>query len=224
MILEEFGKFILLADVFIFVFVVYSRKISRRNLMKKVVITFGLISGVIIFGFVFLVTSLCERGVISLDRSELAGYTSMVIALSMIFFGIKSYRDNYGNGRVTFWKGVQIGLLISLIASVFYFAGGEAYTAANPGFIDRFFDKYTQQYTEKMAAEGKSQQEIDGKIKEMRDMVKMLENPFLRFAIFVMEILPVGIIITLISAAILRKKEILPAPPSPPTFNAKEAT
>jgi len=179
--------------------------------MKKVVITFGLISGVLIFCFVFVVVGLCENGILSWDRSELAGYTSMVIALSLIFFGIKSYRDNYGNGRVTFWKGVQIGLLISLIASVFYFAGGEAYIAVNPGFTDRFFEKYTQNYTEKMKAEGKSQEEIDKTVKEMRDMVKMMENPFLRFAIFVMEILPVGIIITFISAAILRRKEVLPA-------------
>jgi len=179
--------------------------------MKKVVVTFGLISGVLIFGFVFLAATLSERGVVPMDRMEIIGYTSMVIALSMIFFGIKSYRDNYGNGRVTFWKGMQIGILISLIASVFYFGGGAIYNLANPGFVDRFTAKFAQHQAEKMKSEGKSQEEIDKAVSQMNDVMKMLENPFIAFAIFFIEIFPVGLIVTIISAAILRKKEVLPA-------------
>lgn len=179
--------------------------------MKKVVITFGLISGAIIFGFVFLTATLCEQGIVPLDRMEIIGYSSMVISLSMIFFGIKSYRDNYGNGSVTFWKGLQIGLLISLIASVFYFAGGAAYNLANPGFVERFSAKFAEHETEKMKSQGKSQEEIDKTVGQMQDLLKMMENPFIAFAIFFVEIFPIGVIISIISAAILRRKEVLPA-------------
>jgi len=179
--------------------------------MKKVVLTFGLISGALIFGFVFLSATLCEQGIVPLDRMEIIGYTSMVISLSMIFFGIKSYRDNYGNGKITFWKGMQIGVLISLIASVFYFAGGAAYNAANPGFVDCFSAKFAEHETEKMKSQGRSQEEIDKTIGQTRDLFKMMENPFIAFAIFFVEIFPIGVLISVISAAILRRKEVLPA-------------
>src|SRR6266571_4222100 len=99
--------------------------------MKKVVITFGLISGFVIACLGWIIGWLCMVDMVSLDRTEWIGYASMLIALSMVFFGIKSYRDNYAGGKITFWKGVQIGLLISLIAGVLYFVGALSYDIAN---------------------------------------------------------------------------------------------
>ncbi|HEV7644905.1 MAG TPA: DUF4199 domain-containing protein [Pyrinomonadaceae bacterium] len=182
--------------------------------MKKIVITFGVISGLILAGFVFLISTLCGNETISMDHGELIGYTTMAISLSMIFFGIKSYRDNVGKGKITFWKGIQIGLLITLIASVFYFAGAEAYNVANPGFVDKIMTKFTKLQTEKMQQAGASQEEIDKTVKFAGDMAKAMENPFIFYAICLMELAPVGLIITLISAAILRRKDVLPLEPA----------
>jgi hypothetical protein len=179
--------------------------------MKKVVLTFGLIGGVIMGFFVFLISSLCENGTIPLDKSEPLGYTTMVIALSMIFFGIRSYRNNYGGGRIGFWKGVQIGLLITLIASVLYFASAEIYSLTHPGFTDKVFGKFIELQSEKMRQSGASAEQIDKVIQDGRAMIKLMENPIVFFGICLIELAPVGIIITLISAAILRKKEMLPA-------------
>jgi hypothetical protein len=178
--------------------------------MKKVVIVFGVISGLIMAGFVFLVTSLCSNGTISMDRGELVGYTAMVISLSMIFFGIKSYRDNYNGGKISFWKGMQIGLLITLIASFFYFGGAELYNVTNPGFYDKVMIKFAEMQTEKMKQAGAPQEEIDKAIKSGNEMLVLMKNPIIFYGICLMELSPVGIIITLISAAILRKKEFLP--------------
>ncbi|HEX3101186.1 MAG TPA: DUF4199 domain-containing protein [Pyrinomonadaceae bacterium] len=179
--------------------------------MKKIVLTYGLLSGVVIFVLVWLIASLCEKSVIDLDKAQLVGYGSMIIALAMVFFGIKSYRDNYGNGKITFWKGVQIGLLISLIGGLMYFLGGETYNYTHPGFQETFVAKYVDYTSSKMKASGASQEEVEKTVDDMKKTVKMLENPLIYFAVSLMEILPVGIIVTLISAALLRKKEILPA-------------
>ena len=92
--------------------------------MKKVILTYGLIGGVMIACFVWLVSTLCDRNIISFDKSEYYGYGSMIVALTMVFFGVKSYRDNNGKGVITFWKGVQIGLLITLIGTFMYFRPG----------------------------------------------------------------------------------------------------
>ena len=179
--------------------------------MKKVVITFGLISGAIIAVLVWVIAWLCEVDLVTFDRAELIGYASMLIALSMIFFGIKSYRDNYAGGAITFWKGVQIGLLISLIGALLYWASAVAYNVAHPGFQERFVEKFTEHTVNTMRADGASQQEIDAQLVEIEKMEKMLQNPLVFFVVALIEILPVGIIVTLLSAALLRRREVLPA-------------
>ena len=88
--------------------------------MKKIVIIYGFIAGLIVGGLMLLNMPLWESGVINFDNGELIGYTTMVIALSMVFFGIKSFRDNYNGGAVTFWNAFRVGILITLIASVMY--------------------------------------------------------------------------------------------------------
>ena len=180
--------------------------------MKKVVLTFGLIGGLIIAILVWVITGIgCDGDLLNLDYAMFVGYASMLIALTMVFFGIKSYRDNYAGGRITFWKGVQIGLLIALIGGVMYWAGAVSYAAAHPGFVDRFTAKFTDHTVGKLRASGATQAEIDQTLEDMRSMQGMLENPVMFFLICLMEFMPVGIIVTLISAALLRKRELLPA-------------
>ncbi len=178
--------------------------------MRKVTLIFGLIAGVIVSVFLVITIALWEKSGI-VNHSVLAGYAVMVIALSMVFFGIKSYRDNYQNGAIRFWKGFQVGMLITLIASLMYALTWETYSQANPAGSMSFLDKYIECEIDKMKVKGASAAEIDQQVSKMDDLKKMYRNPAIRFSMTLMEILPVGVIITLISAAILRKKEFLPA-------------
>ena len=88
--------------------------------MKKIIWTYGLISGIIVGAMLMLSLPLHEQGIIDFDSGMVVGYTTMVIALSLVFFGIRNYRDTTGGGRISFGTGVKIGLLISLIASLLY--------------------------------------------------------------------------------------------------------
>ena len=179
--------------------------------MRKVILIFGLLAGVIVSIFLVIIMALCENDTINLDNSDLIGYGSMVIALSMIFFGVKSYRDNYQNGAIKFGKALQVGLLITLVASLIYAAVGEAYYQTSPESQLALMDKYADHHINKMKEEGAPSAEIDQKAKEMAGLKEMYKNPLIRFGMTLAIILPVGIVITLISAAILRKKEFLPA-------------
>jgi hypothetical protein len=184
--------------------------LTRRKTMRKVTLTFGLIAGAIVSGFMIMGLALYEKtGKIFVN--ELIGYATMVIALSMVFFGIKSYRDNYQKGVINFWKGFQVGLLIALIASLMYAITWEAYIQTRPAGAASFMDKYIDTVINKKKEKGASAAEIDQELKRMDDFRKIYSNPAIRFGITLMEILPVGIIITLISAAVLRKKDFLPA-------------
>lgn len=179
--------------------------------MRKTVIVYGLIAGAVIVTLMLTLVSFVDKGSVNFDNAEYFGYGSMLVALSMVFFGIKSYRDNANNGSIGFWKGVQVGLLITLIASVMYAGGWEAYLQANPGLRDGFIQKYTEHQVGKLRENGAPQEEIDGLVSQMSTMGELYKNPVIRFGMTLMEIVPVGLLVTLLSAALLRKRPALPA-------------
>jgi hypothetical protein len=178
--------------------------------MKKIVLTFGLISGAIAAGLMWLLITFQNNGSINLDNGMTLGYATMIIALSLVFFGIKSYRDNNG-GHITFLKGLQVGILISLICGVCYTASWELYYR---GSGQEFLQKYTAHYLDEMKEGGASDAEVAKAQTEMAQFMQLYKNFFIRFGMTMMEILPVGVIVTLISAALLRKREVLPAVPA----------
>ncbi len=177
--------------------------------MRKIILVYGAIAG-LLMDLVFVASfSLMEKGVLP-SHSELLGYTTMIVVLSLIFFGIKSFRDKHNNGALTYWKGFKVGISIAAVASFFYAGGWEIYYNST-NLKETFMQNYTDQIIKKMQHDGKSQQEIAKKTEEMKSMAEMYKNPFIRFGMTLMEIFPVGLAITLISAGILRKKAILPA-------------
>ena len=179
----------------------------EENIVRKIVITYGLISGAIITFLFLLSMYLWQKGIINFDNGEYFGYGSMLVALLMVFFGIKSFRDNQNGKSIGFWKGAQVGILISLLASFVYAASWEVYMQVSPE--NKFVEKYSEHYIGKLKENGASQEEIDRTTSEMASMQQMYKNPIIRFGMVLLEILPVGFIVTLLSAAILRKKEVL---------------
>ncbi|HEY7182319.1 MAG TPA: DUF4199 domain-containing protein [Blastocatellia bacterium] len=178
--------------------------------MRKVTLIFGLLAGAIVSAFMVIGLAIFEKTGKAVDNA-LVGYATMVIALSMVFFGIKSYRDNYQSGAIRFRKGFQVGLCITLIASLMYVITWETYLRIRPGNAAAFIDYYIECQIDKRKRRGVSAAELDLELKKGEDIKRMYRNPAIRFGMTLMEIMPVGIIITLISAAVLRKKEFLPA-------------
>lgn len=104
-----------------------------------------------------------------------------------------------------------MGMLITLIASLMYAITWETYNQVSPASSLAYIDYYAKCQIDKLKEKGVSAAEIDQEVKKMGDFKRIYSNPAIRFGMTLMEILPVGIIITLISAAVLRKKEFLPA-------------
>src|SRR5829696_6456333 len=88
--------------------------------MKRIVLRFGLVSGVILMALSAVMLPLCMNGTIDFDHSELLGYSAMVLSFLMVFFGIRSYRDNVAGGTIGFGKAFQVGMLITLITCAMY--------------------------------------------------------------------------------------------------------
>ncbi|MFA6541246.1 MAG: DUF4199 domain-containing protein [Bacteroidota bacterium] len=179
--------------------------------MRKIILVYGGIAGILMITMFIINFSLMERGILTLDNAELFGYTTMIVVLSLIFFGVKTFRDRHTNGAMTFWKGFKVGISITAIASLFYAGGWEVYYNTVPEVKETFMQRYTELCVKQMQQNGKSQAEIDTKVEELKSMGEVYKNPFIRFGISLTEIFPIGLAIALISAGILRKKEILPA-------------
>jgi hypothetical protein len=169
--------------------------------MKKTVITFGLISGVISSVLMYSMMPFVNR--IGFDKAEILGYTSIVLSFLLVFFGIRSYRDNVADGRITFGKAFAVGICITLISCVFYVATWEI--MSRTAFPD-FMDKYSAAMVSKAQASGLSGQALQAKMDEIQQMKTMYANPFFNVLMTFIEPFPVGLVITLISAAVLRKK------------------
>ena len=169
--------------------------------MKKTVITFGLISGVI--SSLLMVCSVPFLHRIGNDRALILGYTSIVLSFLLVFFGIRSYRDNVADGNITFAKGFGIGICITLISCMFYVGTWEV--LEHTVFRD-FMDTYSASMIAKAQASGESAQVVQAKIEKIQQMKIMYANPLYNVLYTFIEPFPVGLAITLISAAVLRRK------------------
>jgi hypothetical protein len=169
--------------------------------MKKTVLTFGLISGAIMVVMMFATLPFMDK--IGFDKGAIIGYTTMILAFMLVFFGIRSYRENVNDGRITFGRAFAVGILITVVACVCYVI---AWQILYFNFMPDFLDKYSSYVIEKARAAGASQQAIDTQVQQMKSFKEMYDNPLINAAITFIEPFPVGLIVTLISAAILRKK------------------
>jgi len=169
--------------------------------VKKTVLTFGLISGVISSSLMVCFIPFYNR--IGNDRALILGYTSIVLSFLLVYFGIRSYRDNVGDGHISFAKGFGVGICITLISCLFYVGTWEVLSRT---VFQDFMDKYSAAMIAKAQASGKSAQEVQAKIDEIQQMKVNYANPVYRMLMTFIEPFPIGLLITLISAAVLRKK------------------
>jgi hypothetical protein len=127
----------------------------------------------------------------------------MVLAFLMVFFGVRSYRDNVAGGSVTFGRAFMVGLMITAVASVCYVATWElAYSKLAPDYLD----KYAAYSVEKARKSGATDAQIDAKTKEMAEFKEMYKNPLINIAFTLLEPLPVGLLFTLVAAGVLSRK------------------
>ena len=174
--------------------------------MKRTVLVFGLISGVISSVMMFISLPLMNRGTINFDNGMVIGYTSIFLSFILVFFGIRAHRENSG-GSITFGRAFTVGILITLISCVFYVASWQILYF---NFIPDFAEKCTASSIAKARARGASDAEILKKQQEGVQLKKLEDNPLTNAALTFIEPFPVGLVMTLVSAGILRKRKDAP--------------
>ena len=168
--------------------------------MKRVVLTFGLISGAILSALMAM--TLPFESEFS-DSALIVGYTTMVVSFLLIYFGVRSYRDNVAGGSVGFGRAFVVGALIAVISSLCYVATWEViYFKFKPDFAEKYAAVTIQRARER----GASETEIQRTTQEMKQFAENYKNPLYNVAMTFIEPLPVGLVIALVSAGVLRRK------------------
>ena len=170
--------------------------------MKKNILIYGLISGLVVSALMAVNLSMASKND-NFDNSVLIGYASMIIAFSLVFVGIKNFRDKYNGGRISFGKAFKVGFFITLIASTIYVV---VWLFEEHYFFPDFIDKYTANEIKKLNASGISATKLASKTKELEEAKEMYKNPALKILFTYLEILPVGLVVTLISSLILKRR------------------
>lgn len=171
--------------------------------MKKTVLVCGIAAGLISTSIYIGLMLLGRAGDIDFKNGLVYGYTLMILGFSFIFVGTKITRDKHNNGVISFGKAFRVGLYITLVASTVYVI---VWLIDNYFFIPDFMEKYSAFMIDKLRASGASQDEIAKETAEMAKMTRMYKNPFFVIVMTYIEILPVGLLISLISALILKRK------------------
>lgn len=170
--------------------------------MRKIVVTFGLIAAALL-SVMMVITFLPGTGV-DFDNGAIIGYTTMVVAFLMTYFGIRSYRDNVAGGAIRFGKAFKVGFLIMLIGVAGYVATWEVIYY---GFKPDFAEKYAAHAVEQARASGKSETEVAAMQQKMDEFAESYRNPVVNVAYTTLEPLPVGLVLTLVSAYALSRKK-----------------
>jgi hypothetical protein len=130
------------------------------------------------------------------------GYTIMVASFLLVHFGIRSYRDNALAGQISFRRAFACGLLITLITCVCYVAMWEVLYF---NFMPHFMDGYFAAEIHKVQSSGLDPATTAARVAAIERSQRLYQNPLVNMAYTFMEPLPVGLLITLLSAAILRR-------------------
>jgi hypothetical protein len=175
--------------------------------MFNAILKWGLIAGLVVGGIDFTMFTLLADAP-HLQYGMLIGYSVMLVALSAVFVGIKQHRDRDLGGVIRFWPAFGMGVAISVIAGVFYVLAWEASQAVTGG---DFASVWANAMIEQARARGESAAAIAQMTAEMADFKVKYANPWWRLPMVFTEIFPVGVLVSLVSAALLRRPGFLPA-------------
>ncbi len=173
--------------------------------MLRTILTYGVIAGLIVSANFFV-----ALGIVSLQHHNnlLYGYLVMLVALSFVFVAIKRYRDRSLGGVIRFLPALGVGLGVSAVAGVIYTLGWEISLAATHY---EFADSYGAAMIAAARAHGASPARLAQVADQMQAFKVQYANPLYRLPMTFVEIFPVGVVISLISAALLRNSRFLPA-------------
>jgi hypothetical protein len=178
--------------------------------MFKLILRYGVVAGLII-GIPMMWRMISAKPGEVPVVGMLLTYLVMIVALTAVFLGVKAYRDKTLGGVIRFLPALGVGLGISAVASILYAVAWEISSAYSSFDFVAFYKAYM---VDAAKASGASGAELSQAIASADEFEKMYRNPLYRVPMVFIEMFPVGVLISLISAGLLRNPRVLPARPA----------
>ncbi|MEL6812103.1 MAG: DUF4199 domain-containing protein [Bacteroidota bacterium] len=169
--------------------------------MKSTILRYGIYSAITIFGLFLIGWFIGKALDLGFAGQEVVGYTTIVLSLSFVFFGIKHFRDKQNDGVVSFGKALTIGLLISLFAALAFGLIDVIYRYLNPNFVAEYYAYQTSQLETTLSGA-----ELEAALSDMEAQREMFSSTFMSFLLMSLTVFVIGIIVSLISSLILQRK------------------
>lgn len=176
--------------------------------MLRKIIAYGLLAGVLV-GAMLFGTTVTLNGRQPLPYGVALGYATMLIALSAVFLGVKRHRDRDLGGTIRFWPAFGMGVAISAVASLLYVLAWEAALAVTQ--MD-FAGDYARHLLESEKAKGASAEQLAKIAADMLRFKAQYAKPLVRMAMTATEILPVGVLVSVVAGALLCNRRFMPIP------------
>lgn len=173
--------------------------------MLRTILIYGLLAGIVVIVPMSLL--MVFGGHDDGSHSMFTGYALMLLAFSLIFVGLKRYRDHQLGGVIRFLPALLGGLAIAVIGSLIYVVGWEITLAATDY---AFMDQYSAAMMEGARAKGASPAELAALAEQMEGYKAIYANPLSRMAMTFVEPFPVGVLVSLVTAILLRNSRFLP--------------
>ena len=177
--------------------------------MRRIVLTYGLICGALMSAMMLLTLTVVDR--VGYDRGAIIGYTGMVLSFLMIWFGVRTYRDDVAGGSVSFWQACKVGFLIMAIGAICYVATWEVVYF---NFMPDFMEKYSAAMMDKARQSGATEAQLAKQAKDFAEFSVAYKNPLVNIAYSLMEPLPVGLPFVLLTALVMSRKRRAEAVPA----------
>jgi hypothetical protein len=166
--------------------------------MKKIILKYSLISGSI-----FLI-SMIITGVFKTKMGngwdEIIGFTALILSFAMVYPAMLSYRNSLPDQKIKFLQSLKIGLIITIISCIVYVIG---WLVIYYTLIPNYWDRYAAITAEKMRHHGDSAADI----KKETESILQYKKPYLNAMEAFLETFPIGVLISLISATIVRLRK-----------------
>jgi Protein of unknown function (DUF4199) len=169
--------------------------------MNQTILRFGFLSGVVSVALMAATVPFIRS--IRHGPADVLGYTSIVLSALLVFFGIRSYRETAGEGRITFARGFGVGVLITLISCLFLVV---AFELMYFGLVPDFGEKFAACMVERARSAGSTDQQIVETARQAQQFKQLYDNPVTNAALTFGMSFPVGLAATIVSAAILSRR------------------
>ncbi len=172
--------------------------------MKKTILTYGLLSG-LVAAVLMSLSALYFNSTQNFNNGELVGYAGILLSMLFVYFGVRSYRENFGGGTLSFGKAFQVGIIITAISCACYVV---AWLIVYHTLMPDFMEKYAAHALAQLRQSGATEEQIRQQMAQMESYKAMYKNPLMIAAITFLEPFPIGVIVTLISSLALRRKAV----------------